>query len=122
MQVMVGVEKRKVENLKKELTQSKAEKDKVLKELCRVKTHSLDQIEAKNKEISNLQEKLQYLYRQEQQKKQSDDTSIHKIELLEAEIKSLQKENFNLRSKAFKKSKSSTNSSNESSGRVTPNG
>ena len=124
MQVMVGVEKRKVEKLRKELSQTRASKDKVLRELGQIKSDTLSQIESKNKEISNLQEKLQYLHREGKQHKQSQDTLSHKIEILEAQIKSLQRENFNLRSKAFHKSKTKKDSNDHSlsNGHITPNG
>ena len=106
MQVMVGIEKRKVEKLKEELSQTVTAKDAALKELGRIKSDTLSQLQSKNKEITKIQEKLQTIYRDNQQSKQTESTLLHKIEIFESQIQELQKENFQLRAKAHNKSKS----------------
>ena len=121
MQVMHGIEQRKVERLKGELLQASQAKDAALKELGKIKSDTISQIESKNKEIKNIQEKLKWISQENTQSKQMENTLKHKIEIFEAEIDSLQKENFKLRAKVFNNNKNDK-ASDDNQHSTTPNG
>eukprot|EP01084_Bolivina_argentea_P189130 325349_1 len=110
MQIMVGIEKRKVEKLKQELKEALKAKDNALKELGEIQSHTNKKIEDKNIEVSNLENKLEILFHETEELKQHNDKSTHQVEIIQSQLESLQKENFKLRSQIYNnKSENNTN-------------
>eukprot|EP00484_Ammonia_sp_Unknown_P007902 CAMPEP_0197052426 /NCGR_PEP_ID=MMETSP1384-20130603/26906_1 /TAXON_ID=29189 /ORGANISM="Ammonia sp." /LENGTH=696 /DNA_ID=CAMNT_0042485163 /DNA_START=15 /DNA_END=2105 /DNA_ORIENTATION=- len=120
MQVMVGIEKRKVEKLRQELQDANAAKDDALKEIGKLKSDKLSEIQSKNEQIGQLQEKLKTAYHDKEHTLQKENTLTHKIEILESQMNELQKENFKLRAQIYNNNKSSNN--NDSNSAIIANG